>query len=198
MISKHQLSIYLLSSPLYNHTAPPLFLFLLPANFKHLKSLLTSTIHYCEAVASEVREEFIRSSYTPWIWCISYQGFGYCKPLPNVSRSSWINTVKERQLLAFETSWPAIYSRRFRELVLATGPTLGGQLTDASSDMTSRLEEKSSPEILPETVIVAIMDIVLSNFSSCHAKFYCNTKPTRSIVPSSTISHFITRNFMVT
>jgi hypothetical protein len=67
MISKHQLSIYLLSSPLYNHTAPLLFLFLLPANFKHLKPLLTSTIHYCEAVTSEVREEFIRSSYTPRI-----------------------------------------------------------------------------------------------------------------------------------
>lgn len=193
MISKHQLSIYLLSSPLYNHTAPLLFLFLLPANFKHLKSLLTSTIHYCEADASEVREEFIRSSYTPRIWCISYQGFGYCKPLPNVSRSSWINTRRE----VFETSRPTIYFRRFRELVFVTGPTLGGQLTDASSDMTSCLEEKFFLEILPETVIVAITDIVLSNFSSCHAKFYCNTKPTRSIVPS-TISHFIMRNFMVT
>jgi hypothetical protein len=107
------------------------------------------------------------------------------------------STLEERQLLAFETSRPAIYFRRFRELILTTRPTLGGQLTNASSDMTSYLEEKFL-EILPETVIVAITDIVLSNFSSCHAKFYSNTKPTRSILPPSTISHFIMRNFMVT
>lgn len=34
MISKHQLSIYLLSSPLYNHTAPLLFLFLSSAELQ--------------------------------------------------------------------------------------------------------------------------------------------------------------------
>ena len=84
-----------------------------------------------------------------------------------------------------------------RELVLATGPTLGGQLTDTSSDMTSCLEEKFFLGILLEThgshyghhpqqlltlpckilqqhEMAQIHSSFLNNFSLYHTPFYSN------------------------